>query len=201
MSDRLRKLLESIIVIVAVTFSSLLGATAHAAAAPPEGADTAVVVTAWNAIALRTIVIENRMPMTSSGLYLGLTSIAVFDAVAAIEGGHQPYVYQGRAPKHASAAVAAAAAAHRILAHYFPASTAALDADYTAFLVGIPNGSAKTAGQRVGEASAAAVTAAVRPTPVTPLAPTTSTIHPAPTVLPHPDSHSRWCPRWLPCAR
>ncbi len=52
-----------------------------------------------------------------------------------------------------------AAAAHRVLVHYFPASTAALDADYAAFLAGVPAGSARTRGQQVGEASAAAIIA------------------------------------------
>lgn len=55
--------------------------------------------------------------------------------------------------------MAAATAAHRVLVQYFPASTAALDVDYTAFLAGVPDGSAKTGGRQVGEASAAAIIA------------------------------------------
>lgn len=158
MSRRVRRMLTSMIVTAAVAFSTLLlGPTAQAAPVR-ERADSAVI-TAWNAIAVRTIFTENLTPIPSSGLYFGFTSIAVFDAVVAIEGGYQPYVYQGRAPAHASSKVAAATAAHRVLATYFPASAAALDADYTAFLAGVPDGSAKAGGQQVGEASAAAIIA------------------------------------------
>lgn len=159
MPVRLRRMLGSTILAVALTVSTLLlGPTARAATHLSGRADS-TVVTAWNTIAVRTIFAENATPIPSSGLYFGFTSIAVFDAVVAIEGGYEPYVYRGRAPARASAQVAAAAAAHRVLVHYFPASTGALDADYSAFLTGIPNGSAKGGGQRVGEASAAAIIA------------------------------------------
>jgi hypothetical protein len=159
MSVRLRTTLGFMIVIVAVAFSPLLlSPSAQAGQASRERADSAVV-TAWNAIAVRTIFTENATPIPLSGLYFGFTSVAVFDAVVAIEGRYRPYVYQGRAPAHASAKVAAATAAHRVLVHYFPASTPALDADYTAFLAGVPDGSAKTGGRTVGEASAAVVIA------------------------------------------
>ena len=155
MSTRIRRVIGSAAVSAAIVISSLT-LTPSVRAAVHEKTDSAVI-TSWNAIALRTVFTENLTPIPSSGLYLGFTSIAVFDAVVAIDGGYRPYVYQGRAPARASAKVAAATAAHRVLATYFPASTAALDADYAAFLTTVPEGAAKTGGQQVGEASAAAI--------------------------------------------
>ncbi len=158
MSARLRRVVGSSIAVVALIFSLLMVSPSALAAPRRERADSAVVST-WNAIAVRTIFTENLTPVPSSGLYFGFTSIAVFDAVVAIEGGYQPYVYEGGAPAHASSRVAAATAAHRVLVQYFPASTAALDADFTAFLAGVPDGPGKTGGRQVGEASAAAIIA------------------------------------------
>lgn len=78
------------------------------------GVPLAPVVTAWNALAVRTIFTENLTPIPSSGLYFGFTSIAVYDAVVAIEGGYESYIYRDRPPARASAQVAAAAAAQRV---------------------------------------------------------------------------------------
>src|SRR6195952_1043589 len=86
------------------------------------------VITEWNAIADRTVFVENANPIPSSSLYFSFVSIAMFDAVVAIDGGYQTYAYHGRAPSHASAEVAAATAAHRILKNYFPSSRVNLDA-------------------------------------------------------------------------
>lgn len=159
MSVRIRTVLSAAMIAASIAFSTLTTGSPAAAAVAPQRADPGVV-TAWNAIALRTVFAENLTPIPSSGLYLGFTSIAVFDAVAAIEGGYQQYAFRGRAPAHSSAEVAVAAAAHRVLVHYFPASTAALDTDYATSLAGVPDGVAKAGGQQVGEASAAAIIAA-----------------------------------------
>lgn len=159
MSVRIRTRLSAVVITAAVCVS-LLFAVTTASAAPAAARPDSTVVTTWNAIALRTIYTENSTPIPSSGLYLGFTAAAVYDAVVAIDGGYRPYAFHGRAPAHASAEVAAATAAHRVLVQYFPSSTVALDTDYAAFLFGVPDGSAKTAGQQVGEASAAAVIAA-----------------------------------------
>src|ERR1700712_5519113 len=117
------------------------------------------VITEWNAIANRTVFTENLTPIPSSSVYFSFVSIAMFDAVVAIEGGYRPYAYRGRAPARASVEVAAATAAHRVLSHYFPSSTANLDADYATFLATQPGGSGRSAGQQVGEASAAKIIA------------------------------------------
>jgi len=125
-------------------------------AAPTVASDPAVV-TEWNVIAARTIFTENSTPIPASGMYFGFVSIAVYDAVVAIEGGYEPYAPQPRAHAHASPEVAAATAAYRVLRHYFPASADNLATDYTASLADIPNGVGMVHGKRVGEAAAAEV--------------------------------------------
>ena len=127
-------------------------------AVPQVGRDPAVI-TEWNAIASRTISTENATPVPASPLFFAFTSIAMHDAVAAIEGDFEPYLEQPRAHAHASPDVAAATAAHRVLRHYFPASAENLDADYAAFLADVPNGVGKVHGTRVGLAAADALIA------------------------------------------
>lgn len=143
----------------AVSLTCLAGAVAAAApgqAASAVAADSAVV-TEWNTIADRTIFTENLVAVPRSGLYFGFMHIAMYDAVVAIEGGYEPYAYTATAPATASAEVAAATAAYRVLRHYFPASAGNLAADYAAFLAGAPNGRAAVQGRAVGTAAAARI--------------------------------------------
>jgi hypothetical protein len=114
----------------------------------------AAVINQWNAVAVRTIT-ENNTPIPSSPLYFGFVSLAVYDAVVAIEGGYEPYLRQPAADRRASTAAAAATAAHDVLAHYFPASATNLATDYAATLATIPDGRRRTAGQRIGATAAA----------------------------------------------
>jgi hypothetical protein len=113
------------------------------------------VITHWNTIAARTIFTENATPIPSSALYFGFTSLAVFDAVNAIEGGYQPYLRQPKVRGKASSEAAAATAAYRVLKYYFPTSATNLATDYQKSLTAIPGGSAKERGKKVGEHAAA----------------------------------------------
>jgi hypothetical protein len=144
-----------------LTVTTLVTAGVSAATAPAQASSVTyrdpAVITEWNAIAARTIYTENLTPIPPSGLYFGFVSIAVHDAVVAIEGGSTPYAHQPRASRGASSQIAAATAAHRVLATYFPASATALATDYAASLAKVPNGAAKTRGQQVGEAAAASL--------------------------------------------
>ena len=72
-------------------------------------------------------------------LYLGFTSLAMYNAAKLAD------------RWHGSSVAAAAVAAHDVLAEYFPTSAAALQADLTASLGAIPDGSAKQAGMRTGD--------------------------------------------------
>jgi hypothetical protein len=148
-------------VLVAVLATGL--ATPALTAAPSQAGGTTAnpaVITRWNTIAERTIFAENATPIPSSGLYFGFVSVAVYDAVVAIEGRYRPYLEQPKVRRHASTEAAAATAAYRVLSYYFPASAQNLAVDYAASLDDVPDGSAKARGQQVGDAAAASLIAA-----------------------------------------
>ena len=134
--------------------------TAAAGQSPDSPRGDPGVVLSWNAIAWRTIGVEGEKPPPVAQLYLGMVSTAVYDAVVTAEGGGRPILLQERADAPASSDVAAATAAHDVLVHYVPASRAALDGDYDAWLAGVPDGAARQNGQQVGAAAAAALIAA-----------------------------------------
>jgi hypothetical protein len=119
------------------------------------------VVTDWTGIASHTIVARGGKPSATSAVWFAYTSIAVYDAVAAVDGGFQRFYYRGAASPGASEAAAAAAAAHRVLVAYFPAQQAELDAQFTESLSRIKvSARRKAAGVAVGEGAAAALIAA-----------------------------------------
>ncbi|WP_369131970.1 vanadium-dependent haloperoxidase [Modestobacter sp. I12A-02662] len=128
----------------------VLGVTPTAAAGEAEQArgDPGVALS-WNAIAWRTIGVEGQKPPPVAQLYLGLVSTAVYDAVRTAEAADGP----------AASDVAAATAAHDALAHFFPASQTALDADYDAWLAGVPDDEARQNGRQAGADAAAALIA------------------------------------------
>jgi len=152
----LRRLTVALVATTCVATSAVLAVPSQAA---PAVASDPAVITEWNAIAARTILIENPTPVPASGLYFGFVSVAMYDAVVTIEGGYQRYADQPSAQAHASPEVAAATAAYRVLSYYFPASADNLAADYAASLADIPNGVGMVHGKRVGEAAAAAIIA------------------------------------------
>jgi hypothetical protein len=149
-----------------------------AAAAAAEPTDTVLV---WNLYAVNAL--SNPSPDTPpvagqtppvASIHLAMVQGAVYDAVNAIDGGHQPYL-QGlpSAPATASKAAAAATAAHDVLVGLvkpgaipvLPLSVRSnLDALYAATLATVPEGTpaesqAKTDGVTVGAATATAMLA------------------------------------------
>jgi hypothetical protein len=133
----------------------LLSAGALAASVPLHASS---VVTDWNTIASTTIVKNGGKASTPSGVWFAYTSIAVYDAVNAITGQYRTFYYQGAAPENASVDAAAAAAAHRVLVHFFPAQQRDLDTKFNAALAGVNAAPyARNQGVTVGEAAAAAL--------------------------------------------
>src|SRR6202051_3363572 len=119
------------------------------------------VVTDWNTIASTTIVKNGGKPPSSSPIWFAYASLAVYDAVNAITGQYRPFYYHGAAPQSASVEAAAVAAAHRVLASYFPDQQNDLDARFTASLSAIgADPAARDAGVAAGEAAAASLIAA-----------------------------------------
>jgi hypothetical protein len=120
-------------------------------------------VTEWNAIASTAIVSTAGQPPHASTLSFAMVQGAVYDAVNAIDGGHQPYLVAPPANPFDSKDAAAATAAFRVLVGFpelvglFPAQLPTLQPLYDASLAAVPDGPAKTGGIATGEAAARAM--------------------------------------------
>jgi hypothetical protein len=151
--------------LVSITAALVIAGTIPFSAA--AAAEPATMLLQWNEHAI--VAIHNLPGGAPAGagqtppvgsLHLAMVQAAVYDAVNAIDRGHEPYL-RGlpRAPRSASKAAAAATAAHHVLVGLTPAFAdtvkAYLDTQYAASLATIANGSRKTAGIRIGEAVAA----------------------------------------------
>src|SRR6478752_611347 len=112
-----------------VLFLPFVDGPTAAASAGPLAASVAVD---WQRTAARTIYVERGNPPPLGALYLAFTSLAVHDAALTAQ----------RQGTHAAAA-AVATAAHHVLREYFPASGAALDADFVSSLALVPDGKKK----------------------------------------------------------
>jgi hypothetical protein len=108
----------------------------------------------WNQIALSTA-------LTTPGtqIYLTYVNLAMYDAVNAIDRRYQQYGPEFHGPRDASKEAAAISAAYQILLNYFPGQAAALQAQFDAAVVGIPDGQAKASGIAVGQIAAARIVA------------------------------------------
>jgi hypothetical protein len=134
---------------------------ASAALLVPVASARADTVTEWNLNAANALFVTAAQPAQVSVPHLAMVHGAVYDAVNAIDGGHEGYlVSSGSAQPSDSKEAAAAAAARRVLVHLVPAQEATLDALYAASLAGVPDGPAKTGGVAVGEQAGAAMIAA-----------------------------------------
>lgn len=137
-------------------------------AADPEPTNMVLV---WNENAVNVISgattatppgLGNAPPL--SALHLAMVQGAVYDAVIAIAGGHQPYLSGLSAPSTASKAAAVAQAAHDVLLGLMPVTPPAVktrvDDMLTASLALIDDGQAKTDGVEIGADAATAMLAA-----------------------------------------
>jgi hypothetical protein len=101
-------------------------------------------------------------PPASSSVLGGMVHGAMYDAVAAVEGGLEPFATGVTAPPGASADAAVATAARDVLVARVKGQDAALQtvqAAYDAYMASIPEGAAKDAGKAVGAAAAAGMLA------------------------------------------
>jgi hypothetical protein len=132
------------------------------ATAVPTGLVTATgepadAVLDWNVNATTAIVMVAKQPPASAILSYAMVQGAVYDAVNAIDRGHQPYLVAPAADGSESKTAAAAQAAHDVLVALFPDQTATLDGELTTSLAAVPAGTAKDAGLAIGHATAAAM--------------------------------------------
>ena len=141
------------------SFALLVVAALAVLAAP--GVARADSATEWNLNAANALFVVGMQGPQQSVPHMAMVHGAIYDAVNAIDGGHEGYLLTSRvAQPFDSKEAAAAAAAHRVLLNIVPAQQAVLDAQYAVSLAAIPDGSAKTRGIAVGEAAAAAMIAA-----------------------------------------
>jgi hypothetical protein len=149
---------------------ALLGAIAVLsvlAIAAPARADS---VTDWDQIAAAALQSPGTATPPGAGqgapsiVHLAMVHAAVYDAVNAIDGGHEPYVSSPAAEPWYSQDAAVAAAAHHVLVNGglgIPAARlATIDTAYQAALDAIAPGPAKAGGIATGEAAAVALLAA-----------------------------------------
>lgn len=143
--------LTSVAVAAAGAAERRMGVTARATVSDSD------VVRDWNVIAQTETVL---LRPTAHGQSRGIAMVegAVYDAVNAIDGGHESYLLGASFDASGSQAAAAATAAHHVLVAITPlARHAGLDAAYAATLGQIPSGAAKNEGIAAGEAAAAAM--------------------------------------------
>jgi hypothetical protein len=141
------------------------------ATAAPVRAD---VVSDWNATAAGALASPPAATPPGAGqgaigaANLAMVHVAVYDAVNAIAGGHEPYASAPAAePWYSQEAAVAAAARHMLLngglngpAGFAPARIAAIEAAYLNTLAAIPPGPAREGGIATGVAAATALIAA-----------------------------------------
>jgi membrane-associated phospholipid phosphatase len=107
-------------------------------------------VVQWN----QTLLVIVRTPGTQPATIhptrsFAIMHAAIYDAVNAIDGTHQPYLVRLGASHFASQEAAAAAAAHEVLVKLYPSSQATLDGQLQQALAQLPN-RGKTDGIRIG---------------------------------------------------
>src|SRR5437867_708531 len=102
-------------------------------------------VTDWNAIASTAIVTNAGQPPPVSVLHFAMVHGAVYDAVNAIDRGHQPYLVQPPSNPTDSKEAAAATAAFRVLVGFpdlpglFPVQLPTLQPQYDAYIANLPD--------------------------------------------------------------
>ena len=131
-------------------------ATKHKAdPAPDPGPPNEAIV--WNEIMLQAIALSGFGPPPATRA-MAIESLAVFNAVSAIEG-TPGYLVSLTAPEDASAVAAVAQAAHDVLVHLFPAQSGMFDDQLVSSLGAVEDGQSESDGIAVGAQAAAAMIA------------------------------------------
>jgi hypothetical protein len=144
--------LAATLMVVAVLALGSTGTSAAPNAAPGENA-----VVHWSGVAANAIVVGR--PPASSSVLGGMVHGAMYDAVAAVEGGLEPFATGVTAPPGASADAAVAQAARDVLVARVPGQASSVQLAYDTFMASIPDGPAKDAGKAVGAVAAAGMLA------------------------------------------
>jgi hypothetical protein len=142
-------------IFVAIAAVLIAGATAAAGARTSARHHSGPnAVTHWSLVAQNAISV-GRAPASSEVLN-GLVHATIYDAVVAVQGEYEPFAVSIRRSGPTSVDAAVAAAARGVLVVRVPGQASMVEAEYTAFLGGIPDGARKTNGIRLGRAVAGA---------------------------------------------
>ncbi len=130
-------------------------------------AGTPNTISSWDAAATATINVAPATTGTAEEMQpvyavdLATVHVAMYDAVAAVDGHYTPFYVTPTSPAAgASADAAATAAAYAVLKGLFPSRTAQYQPTYDALVAAVPDGSAKTLGLALGAEVGAGVLAA-----------------------------------------
>ena len=121
----------------------------------PAAAD---VIDYWNDQVM-SFAVDHKMPPPPAERIIAMTQVAMFDAVNSIDRKYRPYLVQIPAEATTSREAAAAAAAGTVLAAIDSQTQAEMKAILANYLKSIPDGPAKAAGMKLGEAVAAKILA------------------------------------------
>ena len=157
--------MSRILVSLALLWASLSVQATSSYAAPPDdahpsagssSAQSADPVLQWNKNLLAIVRTAGAQPATVHPTRsFAIMHAAIYDAVNAIDGKHEPYLVDLTAvSKSASQSAAAAAAAHEVLVNLYPKFQSALDSELQQSLAHIPNGTAKDDGLSIGQSVA-----------------------------------------------
>ena len=138
----------------------MVGRSSYGAPLPEEqrdshnsAAQSANVIVQWNKVLLIIVRTPGAQPATVHPTRsFAIMHAAVYDAVNAIDGTHEPYsVHLGNISPYASQEAAAASAAHDVLVALYPKSQAMLDDQLQQSLASVPDNASRSEGISVGK--------------------------------------------------
>src|SRR5512133_1964997 len=126
-----------ILVVFALVSAGAASSSSHRARAERPGSDPNAVLY-WSQVAESTISVGR--PPASSEVLNGLVHAAIYDAAMSVDGGYEPFAVSIRSSRPTSVDAAVAAAARGVLVWRVPGQASVVEAAYTTFLDGIPDG-------------------------------------------------------------
>ena len=105
---------RSLIACAAVLLVTSLGVASTASATITARAQDPAVISDWNALAVTTFSADPAKLPQETPLYVAFVQAAVYNAVVGIDRRYEPYRFDARAPRGASAQAAAVAAAYTV---------------------------------------------------------------------------------------
>jgi hypothetical protein len=136
--------------------------TAPTMTAPTTTAPAVNPVIEWNRTLLAIVRTKTPQPLQPPTIHatrnLAILHLAIYDAVAAVDGGSS-YVPERHLRRHASDWAAADQAAHDVLVSLYPSQATSLDTELGNDLTAIPAGARRSRGIRAGQVAAQAILA------------------------------------------